>query len=106
MRSDVNEGNPLFNWLLQQHPLAFEAGIAVWILFFCSLIFALPRRAAMTVSIAIVLGHTWGTASWLCWRVPHGYWITLGLFLASAMLIVWTWEKFGTIEGRLGEDKR
>ncbi len=90
-----NEGNPLFNWLLQQHPLAFEAGIVMWIVLFCSLILVLPRLAAMVVSIAIVLGHTWGAATWLCWKVQNGYWITLGLFLASAILIVWSWEMFG-----------
>jgi hypothetical protein len=93
--ADSNEGNPLFNWLLQQHPLAFEAGIAVRIVLFGSLILVLPRLAAMVVSIAIVLGHTWGAATWLCWKVQHGYWLALGLFLASAILIVWSWEMFG-----------
>ena len=93
--ADANEGNPLFNWLLQQHPLAFEAGIAAWIVVFCTLILVLPRLAAMVVSIAVVLGHTWGTATWLCWKVQHGYWLALGLFLASAILIVWTWEISG-----------
>lgn len=62
---------------------------------FCTLILVLPRLAAMVVSIAIVLGHTWGTATWLCWKVQSGYWLALALFLVSAMLIVWTWEKFG-----------
>ena len=95
LRSNAVEDNPFFRWLLQQHPLAFEAGIVVWILLFCSIILLLPRLGAMVVSVAIVLGHTWGTASWLCWKVRHGYWIMLGMFLASAILIVWTWEKFG-----------
>lgn len=95
LRSTACEGNPLFCWLLQQHPLAFEAGILVWIMLFCSLIIWLPRRAAMVIAIAVVLGHTWGTATWLCWQVRHGYWIAIGLFLASAILIVWSWEKLG-----------
>jgi len=62
---------------------------------FCTLILVLPRLAAMVVSIAIVLGHTWGTATWLMWRVQHGYWLAIGLFLVSAILIVWTWEMHG-----------
>jgi hypothetical protein len=95
----ANEGNPLFCWLLQRHPLAFEAGIAVWILLFGGLIVLLPRRAAMVVSIAIVLGHSWGTATWLSWKMPHGYWLAIGLFLASAILIVWTWDTFGRKTG-------
>jgi hypothetical protein len=92
--TDALEGNPWFNWLLQRHPLAFEAGIAAWILLFCSLILLMPRLGAMVISIAVVLGHTWGTATWLCWRVRHGYWLSIGLFLTSAILIVWTWETF------------
>ena len=28
------EASPPFNWLLRQHPLAFEAGIAAWVLLF------------------------------------------------------------------------
>ena len=110
-RSVANEGNPWFLWLLRQHPLAFEAGIAAWVVVFSSLILAVPRRAAMTISIAIVLGHTWGTATWLCWVLPFGYWIALALFLASAIAIVATWEKYAgatatkegvTVDLRLG----
>ncbi len=95
-RSTAIEGNPWFLWLLQQHPLAFEAGILAWICVFSLVILAFPRRAAMTVSVAIVLGHTWGAATWICRQLPFGYWITLALFLVSAVMIVATWERFGT----------
>ena len=71
----------------------FEAGVLAWIVVFVLFITYMPRRVAMTVSIAIVLGHTWGTATWLLWAVPHGYWWALSLFLASAILIVVTWER-------------
>lgn len=94
-RSVAAEGNPWFYWLLLQHPLAFEAGILAWVAVFCVVILALPRRAAMTLSIAIVIGHTWGTATWLCYLFPLGYWFALALFLASAIVIVATWERFG-----------
>lgn len=93
--SVANEVNPWFNWLLRQHPLAFEAGIIAWIVVFSVVILALPRRASMTISMAIVLGHTWGTATWMCFVLPFGYWIALALFLASSIIIVATWEKFG-----------
>jgi len=92
--SVANEVNPLFNWLLRQHPLAFEAGIAAWVIVFCSVILSAPRRVAMTISIAIVLGHTWGAATWLSMMPPFGYWITLALFLTSAIIIVITWDRF------------
>ena len=94
-RSVANEGNPWFLWLLRQHPLAFEAGITAWVVVFSLVILAVPRHAAMTVSIAIVLGHTWGAATWICWVLPYGYWIALALFLVSAVLIVAAWERFG-----------
>ena len=98
--SVAREGNPWFHWLLQQHPLAFEAGIVTWVALFSFLIIALPRRLAMTISIAIVLGHTWATATWIYWRLPFGYWLTLALFLISAIVVVATWEKFGVATGR------
>lgn len=99
--SVANEGNPWFLWLLRQHPLAFEAGIAAWVSVFCVVILTLPRRAAMTISIAIVLGHTWGTATWMLHVLPYGYWIALSLFLVSAIIIVLTWDRFskGTATG-------
>ena len=91
----AHEGNPWFHWLLQQHPLAFEAGILAWITLFSSLIIFLPQRVAMTISIAIVLGHAWGASTWIYWRIPNGYWFVLALYLVSASLIVAVWEKFG-----------
>ena len=89
----AREANPLFSWLLKQHPLAFEAGIFVWVSIFASIILFTPRRVAMTVSIAVLLGHTWGAATWLTWTVPQGYWLSIALFLASSILIVTVWEK-------------
>ncbi|MCH8969161.1 MAG: hypothetical protein IIA66_08595, partial [Planctomycetes bacterium] len=82
------EGNPWFQWLLQQHPLAFEAGIFAWVAVFCGLILVLPRRVAMTISVAIVLGHAWGASTWIFWKIPHGYWLVLALYLLSAIAIV------------------
>lgn len=93
--SVASEGNPWFQWLLQQHPLAFEAGIFTWVAIFCGLIMVLPRRVAMTISVAIVLGHAWGASTWIYWKIPHGYWLVLILYLLSAIAIVATWEKFG-----------
>jgi hypothetical protein len=80
------EGCPPFHWLLQQHPLAFEAGIAVWIAFFSTVILLSPRWLAMAISIAIVIGHTWGTSTWLLLRFGQGYWLCIALFLMSGLL--------------------
>jgi len=91
--SDVNEVSPQFKWLLERHPLAFEAGVVVWMAIFIFLTLVLPRRAAMTVSMAFAIGHTWGAASWICFGLPSGYWITYALFLVSAGIAVWAWDK-------------
>jgi hypothetical protein len=80
------EGCPPFHWLLQQHPLAFEAGIAVWIALFSTVILLSPRWLAMAISIAIVVGHTWGTSTWLLLRFGQGYWLCIALFFMSGLL--------------------
>jgi hypothetical protein len=80
------EGSPPFRWLLTQHPLAFEAGIAVWIALFSAVMLLSPRWLAMAISIAIVIGHTWGTATWLFFRFSQGYWLCILLFFASGIV--------------------
>ena len=92
--SNAREANPWFNWLLRQHPLAFEAGILLWIVVFVCAILFLPRLVSMVISVAIVLGHTWGTATWLCLKYTHGYWITIGMFVLSGIVIVASWQMF------------
>lgn len=39
------------------------------------------------------------TAGWLYSRVSQGYWLALGVFLASAMLVAWAWETFSSQTG-------
>ena len=94
------EASPPFRWLLQQHPLAFEAGIFVWILLFCLFIVALPTRLAMIAAIAIMMGHTWGASSWLTMRVAHGYWLAIALFVTTAIAITVCWEQFSCHSNR------
>ena len=89
----AQEACPPFRWLLQSHPLAFEAGVAIWIAAFAVVIFALPRRAARTVALALVIGHTWGASSWIHEFVPAGYWVVIALFIGSAALTVATWDR-------------
>ncbi|MDP6546557.1 MAG: hypothetical protein QGH60_21470 [Phycisphaerae bacterium] len=92
--SNAREGNPLFNWLLCRHPLAFEAGVLLWIAIFGCAILFLPRFVSKVVSVAVVLGHTWGAASWLCLIYAHGYWYAIGLCLLSGIAVNVSWEMF------------
>ena len=92
-RYSANEANPWFFSLLSSHPAVFAGGTLLWIGIFVSLIVLLPRRWSMILAVAIVLGHTWGAASWLGRFGAAGYWATLGLFLVSAVLLVDSWER-------------
>jgi hypothetical protein len=93
----ANELNPLFCWLLRQHPAAFEAGIGVWVLLFSSIICFAPQKFAMAGAIALIIGHTWGTATWLNGHFAQGYWLCILLFMSSGGLVVATWDKFSKL---------
>ena len=88
--------SPSFNHLLQIHPVAFAAGIFVWMGVFVSVILLLPDTLALIVSIAVTFGHTVGVATWLVSRPQFGYQLCNGLFLASAVClglgIRWGWR--------------
>jgi len=83
----VNEASPMFNYLLQIHPAAFIAGMAVWMTVFVGLILLLPDTLALIVSIAVAFGHSAGAATWLWWRFEYGYQAVNGMILAVAALL-------------------
>ncbi|MBL7132678.1 MAG: hypothetical protein ISS78_01140 [Phycisphaerae bacterium] len=87
------EASPPFRWLLRLHPLAYVAGAAVGLGLYVAILLLSPRRLAMTTAIIIILGHSWGTATWLVRRVTHGYWVAMALFMVSGILVMVTWEK-------------
>ncbi len=95
-QADVNEISPTFHYLLTIHPAAFAAGIAAWAVIFVLVLLLLPDTLAMIVSIAIVLGHTVGAATWLMYRFKFGYQVCNGLFLLAAVSIGlgirWGWQ--------------
>src|SRR5688572_28953523 len=61
----VYEVSPTFHYLLATHPLAFAAGGAAEIAVLVGLILLLPRPLALTLSLAAVIGHAWGSTTWL-----------------------------------------
>jgi hypothetical protein len=90
----ANEGNSVYRWLLQQHPSAFAAGILAWLALFSLAILAVPRRLAIAIAVAIVLGHTWGLATGLVANVPHGYWVALAMFLVAGYALALCLERY------------
>ena len=95
-RAAVNELSPTFNYLLTTHPAAFAAGMAGWAAIFVMALLLLPDTLALIVSVAIVLGHAVGTATWLCYHFKFGYQMCNGLFLLAAVAIGlgvrWGWQ--------------
>jgi hypothetical protein len=91
----VNELSPTFHHLLAYHPLAFAAGFAAWVLVFTGLTLLLPQTLALTTSIAVAVGHTWGATTWLLYRFHYGYQACNGLFVLTAALLAvgirWGW---------------
>jgi hypothetical protein len=99
--AEAQESSPPYLWLLQQHPLAGGAGAVGYVLVFWSLIVMLPWRLALLCSLALTLGHTWGAGTWITYHIdPGGYWLTIGLCLVAACLVIFAGERAGVIRYR------
>jgi hypothetical protein len=101
----VNEASPTFNHLLALHPLAFVAGILAWMAVFVGILLLLPDTLALIVCIAVTLGHTAGSATWVLFRFQYGYQACNGLFLLAAVAVGigvrWGWQAAPRQEYRL-----
>ncbi|HEV3257016.1 MAG TPA: hypothetical protein VG013_09070 [Gemmataceae bacterium] len=93
----VNEFSPLDRWMLMQHPLAFVAGVSVWITGISLVLLWLPTRASLALAVTLVLGNATGASWWIGARLPGGFWIGYGLFLVIAVLVVATWVQAGVL---------
>jgi hypothetical protein len=95
-RTRIIEGSPTFHYLLSIYPAAFAVGVLVWIAAFVALLLLLPDTPALITSIAIVFGHTAGTAAWLRGRFTFDYQLLISLFVLSAISIGlgvrWGWQ--------------
>jgi hypothetical protein len=91
---ETRELAPHGSWLLQRHPGWFLMFGLIWLGLCILLIRFLPRRAALAVSLAVVIGHAWGIGTWLpfLFGIP-GYWLCMGFFLLTAGLVVYAWER-------------
>ena len=105
-RTHIIEGSPTFRHLLSIGPAAFVAGVLAWIALFVCLLLLLPDTPALVTSIAIVFGHTAGSAAWLRGRFPFDYQLLVSLFALSAVAVGlgvrWGWQAAPREPLRLG----
>jgi hypothetical protein len=86
--SAVNEIFPLLAWGLRHGPALFLLICLLWILVFSALIAALPDIVSQILSLALVIGHTWGAMTWLAYRFAVEYHLCLLLFVLSATFFI------------------
>jgi hypothetical protein len=96
------EANPLAGRILEFHPLAFVAAGVVWATAISGLVLALPRRWAMTVSVAVAQAHAFGAGTWVLALLPYPLPLLTALFLTSAVLTIVAWERSGWDDKRAG----
>jgi len=90
--ADVNELSPSFAHALSIHPLAFVGLILLWIVLFSATILLLPELLALTISVAIVIGHVAGAGGWLLYHFEN-YQACIALVLVSAFVIVLSFKR-------------
>lgn len=85
----VNEASPGFGALLKISPWALAAGAIVWMVAFSAMIVSAPPVMSLITSIAITLGHTVGSGSWIFghFQFGAGYQAANAYYLMSACLI-------------------
>ena len=81
------------------HPLIFVGAGFLWIAIVSALILLLPERIALTLTVAIVIGHMAGAATWLMYRF-NLYQACNVLFLMTSALIVLTFKRGQNTDGR------
>jgi hypothetical protein len=64
----------------------------LWVALVVAAVVVLPWRAAKVLSLGVALGHVVGANTWL-WTRFGIYWLFPIVLLASAWMIVWTWER-------------
>jgi hypothetical protein len=95
----VNEISPSFRWYLETHPLLFAVMGMVWIGIFSTLIAILPEKIGMAISVAVVIGHMAGSATWLAYRL-NSYQSCNALFLFTSIAIVTSFNMGRSDTGR------
>lgn len=93
------EGSPSFHDYLTIHPLVAVGAMLLWMAIFSALVLLLPEMLALTLSMAIAIGHMSGAGSWLIYRF-HSYQGWCALFPLTAALLVFAFKRGQNSDGR------
>jgi hypothetical protein len=90
---DVNEGNPLSNWFLSIHPLAYIAYFISRLVFGIYIVAILPIGFGKFFTTLYFLFHTVGTYSWLRDYFHIGYWERVIILFFFAAIFTFAYSK-------------
>ena len=91
--SDVNEGNPLSNWFLSIHPLAYISFIISCLAFSIFCVANIPIGIGKFVTTLCFLFHTVGTYRWLRDYFHIGYWESVIILIFFAAIFTFAYSK-------------
>jgi hypothetical protein len=89
----VNELNMLANWFLRIHPFAFVLFSIIVFFLYAAIIVIIPLKFAKTLSIYLVMAHTYGGFHWLKYTFNVEYSIRFGLLIIPTVLLMYVFEK-------------
>lgn len=99
----VSEASPSFAGYLAIHPLCFLTVIFVWIVIFSLIVLLLPETPGLCVSVAVLLGHMFGTSTWLLYNI-RSYQLTMALILLTAVILVFAFKRGQSNDGSAAFD--
>ena len=101
--SAVNEISPSFHYYFTIHPLVAAGAALLWMAIFSAMVLLLSEMLALTLVMAIVIGHMAGAATWLAYRF-HSYQSCGLLFLVTSALVVFTFKRGQNSDGSAAFD--
>lgn len=89
--TNVNEGNPVVYFFMNNHVYGLFIIYFLWLSLTLTLIYFAPKRIAMAISFAIVIGNSYGAATWI--RPFYGFWFIILLFIINGIILALFVEK-------------
>ena len=77
-RGMVIEGNPVVHFFMSHHWLGLFIIGLLWIALIIPLIYFTNRRISMIITLSVVIGNSWGAATWLS---RYNFWYIIILFV-------------------------